>query len=219
MNKKIEFECKVDGYRWVTTPEKILNRKQGCPKCGGHMLYTNEEFQLKLDIVNPMVTLIGDYVNYKTPVEVECKIHKVKWITQPHCLMVGCGCPKCNISNGERTVMYYLDRYNINYKSQFIFDDLRGKKNRPFRFDFAIYHDDSLYCLIEVDGAGHRNPINFKNISDEKALLVFNSTKDNDLKKNNYCDDHNIILHRIFYDGDILYVIKQLHDIINPLIQ
>ena len=41
--EKISCKCKIDGYEWFATPSNLL-RGKGCPKCGGTLKKTHDEF-------------------------------------------------------------------------------------------------------------------------------------------------------------------------------
>ena len=61
-----------------------------------------------------------------------------------------CGCIN---SWGEELIAYVLNNQNINYQKEYTFSNLRSDKNRPLRFDFAIFNQNNeLMCLIEYDG-------------------------------------------------------------------
>lgn len=98
-----------------------------------------------------------------------------------------CGCVR---SIGESTIKKYLDILEYNYKQQYVFADLIDKNN--LRFDFAIFKDNKLFCLIEYQGEQH----------------FFNTTKglwknpdSHDKMKRQYCKDNGIKLIEIpYYD-------------------
>ena len=54
-------------------------------------------------------------------------------------------------SKGERIVENILLNNGIVYKKEFKFKNLRGFK-RPLRFDFAIFYNNRISYLIEIDG-------------------------------------------------------------------
>lgn len=90
-----------------------------------------------------------------------------------------CGCIK---SKGELKIKQILLNENINFISQYVFDDL------PLRFfDFYI---PSLKIAIEYDGEQHFNK-NSKYYTEEGIIR--------DKEKNNYCLLNNILLYRIPY--------------------
>ena len=41
---------------------------------------------------------------------------------------------------------------NINFKCQYQFANCLTENQNPCKFDFAIFEDNSLKCLIEYDG-------------------------------------------------------------------
>lgn len=56
-----------------------------------------------------------------------------------------CGCLN---SAGEEKISKILQEHNIEYKTQYEFQDLKGDYNN-LRFDFAIFHNHKLLGLIE----------------------------------------------------------------------
>lgn len=91
---KIIITCPEHG-EFQTTPEKHLNRKQGCPKCANKNV-TTEEFVEKAKLIH------GDKydysrVLYKTnsdEIVIGCKTHGY-FKTTPDVHLRGCNCPKC----------------------------------------------------------------------------------------------------------------------------
>ena len=62
-----------------------------------------------------------------------------------------CGCLK---SKGELKINELLNQMLITYKTQYSFDTCRFPiTNRLAYFDYAIFHNDKLICLMEYDGA------------------------------------------------------------------
>lgn len=103
-----------------------------------------------------------------------------------------CGCLH---SEGERIVEQVLQKYNFQYIKEYRFQDLTGDKNGLLRFDFAVFQNNQLLFLIEVDGRQHYDGPEAtwtKGHSLEEILKY-------DHKKNEYCLEHNIILKRIPY--------------------
>ena len=109
-----------------------------------------------------------------------------------------------NPSKGERKIEDILKQNKISFQREVSFNDLHGLGNNLLRFDFAIFKQDQLICLIEYDGEQH-----FKKISlfdkDEDSFLI---RRAHDLIKNKYCFDNDIPLIRIPYDAD--YTIDDL---------
>lgn len=99
------------------------------------------------------------------------------------------GCPQCAESKGEKYVAEFLTKHEIDFKRQFRFDDCR--KERPLPFDFAIFENNELKCLIEYDGEQHFKP--------KFGMDSFIKTQESDKIKNEYCLNNNIHLIRIPY--------------------
>lgn len=105
------------------------------------------------------------------------------------------------MSKLETKIASLLYKNGVVFKREFSFSDLKGCKNVPLRFDFAVYRNNQLFCLIEGDGKQHFQftPYFHKNI------LGFHRSLEWDRKKNKYCLLRNIPLLRIpYWDYDIL---------------
>lgn len=94
---------------------------------------------------------------------------------------------KSNQSKGIKAIIKVLEENNINYKTEYTFEDCKYKKK--LRFDFYL---PDYNCCIEYDGEQH-----FK----EKTCWKDNLEKIQlrDSIKNQYCKEHNIKLIRIPY--------------------
>ena len=98
--------------------------------------------------------------------------------------VISCG---CIASKGEYLIREYLNKNNINFQSQYSFKDLISQKNHPLRFDFAIFKDNKVYCLIEFQGPQH---------TDNNNPWHTLELEYNDKEKIQYCQkhDYNLIL-------------------------
>lgn len=76
-----------------------------------------------------------------------------------------CGCVSRPYS--EQFMEEYLNKYNIDYICQYSFDDLIGLGNLPLKFDFAIFKNNKLFCLIELNGLQHYKPVKYFGGSEE----------------------------------------------------
>ena len=103
----------------------------------------------------------------------------------------------CLISFYEGEIKKELDKNKIAYTTQYSFPDLIGT-TRPLRFDFAIFQDDKLLCLIEYNGIQHYiNKGEFGGFQREVS----------DIKKKEYCINNNIpliILNKKNYSPEFL---------------
>lgn len=103
-----------------------------------------------------------------------------------------CGCVN---SRGETLIQQILRQNNINYAKEYSFPDFKTDKGYVYRFDFAIFKNNQLDCLIEFDGRQHFEGPDAKWTQGySKEEIQF---KDNE--KNKYCKEHNIKLKRIPY--------------------
>ena len=106
-------------------------------------------------------------------------------------------CGKCpdRISNGEYQVLTLLKQNDIKYIQEYTFDNFTYKTGQHPRFDFAIFENDKLSYLIEVDGRQHFSYCD----SGWDTKENFEDTIEKDKIKNDYCKSNNIPLIRIPY--------------------
>lgn len=107
--------------------------------------------------------------------------------------LTSCGCIR---SKGEYQIEQLLKEHNIKYIREYSFGDLVD--DLPLRFDFAIFKNNQLLCLIEFQGEQHYNPSNG----------FYNETiVEHDKMKKEYCDKNNIKLIVVNYkrNYDIKY--------------
>ena len=99
----------------------------------------------------------------------------------------------CIASFGEMTIKKILQENNINFQSQYTFDDLHGLKGGLLRFDFAILNENNkIIRLIEYQGQQHYN---FK----EYNTSWFDAPLEHDKLKRQYCKKNNYVLVYIPY--------------------
>ena len=163
-------------------------RGSGCPIC--HGMKDTEEFKKELERKYPLqYTVLGEYVNNKTPIMIRHKCG-YEWLVTPKNILRAKCCPKCILSKGETFISDYLTAKNVRFIQQYRFEDCRNKN--PLPFDFAVFVNDELR-LIEFDGAQHFGKSNCWGKADKSSVLY------RDAIKNKYCEDHNIPLLRIPY--------------------
>lgn len=183
-----------------------------CPYCQGR--YRNEEeFKLQMyNLVQDEYKLISKFNKYGEKVEIKHEYCGYEYEVLPKKFLGGNRCPICsgnNSSNLSCKIESFLYNYNLNYKKEFSFKDL--KNILPLRFDFAVFYEDKLYCLIEADGYQHF-------YDDGLFGKDLNETKRRDELKNEYCKNNNIHLIRIpYYQLKLIDNIleKELINIIN----
>lgn len=110
--------------------------------------------------------------------------------------MNGHGCPKCNLSKGEKRIERYLINHNIEFFPQKTFDGLLGIGNGSLSYDFYI----PIYnTLIEYQGEQHEKPIDFKGEGKINSLKNFKTQQEHDKRKREYAKHNNINLLEIWY--------------------
>jgi len=132
------------------------------------------------------------YRNLKSKVEIICSKHG-SFFQMPFHHISGCGCPKCalekNFSKGESKIKDFLEKNNIFFKSQYIFEKCKNIKVLPFDF----YLPDKN-ILIEYDGEQHYKPV--KHFGGKKTFI---KTQKRDKIKNEFAKKEKINLIRISY--------------------
>ena len=190
---KILCECTIDGYRWFTTPNSLL-AGSGCLVCSGVKRKTTEEYIEEVGLVDKNIMVVDRYINARTKIMHKCAIDGHTWMADPHHILSGRGCPKCNASKGEKFIARYLNDNNIEFEIQYTFEDCKNIFCLPFDFYLPQYN-----TCIEYDGEQHFMPIDF--FGGENAFEI---RKKNDVIKSEYCSMNNIQLLRIRYDDDII---------------
>lgn len=113
---------------------------------------------------------------------------------------MSCGCLH---SINEEKIIKILQKYNIEYKTQFTFSDLIGK-NKKLRFDFAIFKQNKLFCLIEYQGSQH---------TDINNPWHTDLVEEYDEKKKKYCQKNNILLYELNKYDNLEERIKNIYGI------
>ena len=128
----------------------------------------------------------------------QCECGKIVIIKGDHIRQqnqLSCGCLS---SRGEEEIASLLRENNIQFITQYRFDDFVAEYNNvPYRFDFAIFTNNQLSYIIEFDGEQHfyyqESGSSWNTKENHKRTVEL------DIKKNNYCKEHNIPLIRIPY--------------------
>jgi hypothetical protein len=188
---KYSFQCK-EGHDFELTADKVVGRGDWCPYCAGRY----GDFQKKYEeiIEGRNGKMLSVYVNAKTLIKCSCeKGHEFYML--PSNILAGKWCKQCNISHGEMAVESYLKNRDLDYKKEYTFENLKGKRN-ALPFDFAVFLKDKLVCLIEYDGEQHFRPLRHSE-NYERNLKKFYQTVEHDKKKDEYCLKNKIPLIRI----------------------
>lgn len=122
-----------------------------------------------------------------------------------------CGCK--NTTKSTVFLQELFKKMNIKYEQEYSFPDLIGT-NKVLRFDFAIFENDTLKCLIEYQGRQHYEPVDFW--GGEEGYI---QQQIYDNKKREYCHKNNIPLIEICYKDknkiDSNYILDKIGGYIN----
>jgi len=179
-------------------------RGAGCPICANNVNRLS-----KTDFINKANEKLGkgrydyseiDYVNSYTDVSIIC--HKKdkegnehgSFMMKPYSHLKGQGCPICKESMGERELKIILNRNNIKWVKQKIFNDclsFRSKQNgKCYALSFDYYLPE-YNTLIEFDGDFHFQKHHLDKVGNFKFQVL------NDREKNNYTKLNDIKLIRL----------------------
>lgn len=107
-------------------------------------------------------------------------------------------CDRC--SKKQSHISYLTEKYlkerGVKYIREYKIEDCKYRRVLPF--DFAIFINDKIK-LLECDGIQHFKPIEFNGCGNLKAMKTHETTRRNDLIKNEYCEINKINLIRIPY--------------------
>ena len=222
-DKRIYVLCQEKDYHndnegYITTPNQFT-RGNRCPYCSGHKVHPKDSF----GALYPEKAKYWSKNNKKSPYELTFRSHDIcKFICQEcgeefdRSLFVlnqsntGVFCRKCNCSKLEEKTKNILNKYNISYEKEFVFDDLLGLGGRNLSYDFYL---PDYNLLIECQGEQHEKFI--KGLQDE--YKNFERQLEHDRRKKQYTKNHNIKLLEIwYYDVDNIeeILIKELNLII-----
>lgn len=115
---------------------------------------------------------------------------------------VSCGCVN---SKGEEEIAKILSDKHISFTRQYYFTDLLSEKGFPIFFDFAIFDDNQLKCVLEYQGIQHYIP-QPNHFGDHQRNIT-------DVLKRDYCAKHGIHLYEIRYDEDIFLALDAIFNL------
>ena len=196
-HKKATFKCLECGYTWDTTAYEVYTGNSHCSNCSKFSsLFTEEDVIERLKENNSDITYIEGYTGSLNKAKFCCSKCGNVWETIAFAVYLGkTGCPKCACSKGENRISQYLENRNIDYITQYIFQDCKNIYYLPF--DFFLPNKN---ICIEYDGEYHFSPIRrSKSITSEQAKQNLEKLKIRDKIKTDYCKNKNIQLIRIPY--------------------
>lgn len=203
---KIGIKHNKCGYYWEMAPGGFLSGNR-CPRCAGNFKLNTKEFAERVDsLTNNEYELIGEYVKSIEKVQMKHKKCGTLFEITPNQFTNGGRCPSCSRSLGELKVESFLKINKIDFQPQYRFNDCRNKK--PLPFDFALFEEEELLCLVEYHGKQHYEPIDYFGGEKEYRKRV-----KLDGIKEKYCEQNKIPLIVIPYyeEGTENYLKKELN--------
>lgn len=193
--KSVLCNCKVCNFKRSALPTNLLKGK-GCPNCkaiktGIRCTKSHKDFIHEMKDMNSDIKIISKYSHSHEKVKCLCLKCNNIWESQASSLLCGVGCPQCNISKGENSIIHYLESRTIIYERQKKFNELLGVGKRPLSYDFYLPH---VNLLIEYNGRQHYIPIDI--FGGEKYFKI---QQEHDKRKREYANNHKFVLLEIPY--------------------
>jgi very-short-patch-repair endonuclease len=143
--------------------------------------------------------------------------YKLKKITKVNNKEENIGRPKHKPSGAENYIKGLLWSNYINYIEEFSFYDSKNEHINNKQYDFAIFVNTILVCIVEYDGGQHDEPVD--KFGGEEMLKYIQYS---DKLKDKYCNEHNIKLIRIKstddFEKDKRIIFKTIEKEVLPLV-
>lgn len=173
-------------HQYKVTPSDFVNKGTRCPKCFGNKRKTTEEFKEEVfELEKGEYEVLGEYQNSNTKILMRHNSCGNEYMVTPAKFLLNRRCPNCYSSQGETKVRTILNKHEIKFEEQYWFEDLRGYYSHPLKFDFAVFNEDELFCLIGYHGKQHYKPV--KHFGGEKQFKI---RQEYDEFKRNYCKEN-----------------------------
>jgi len=189
----------VCGNEVERTIKSALDNPFSCLLCETHkkaLMISIDEAQKQIDecFGAPIIRILTYCGQLKKKNRYKCLKCGLIFQQKHTCLLQSRGCPKCHRwkSKGETQLKNILIDNKINFQEQVRFKELPLQS-----FDFGVYSNNKLICLIEVQGEQHF----------EKREIFKDGLKTiqkRDKKKKEFCKTQNIPLYEIVYKKGIL---------------
>jgi len=190
---KVKIICHRHGI-FEQKPDNHLQMKTPCKKCDSENRLCNKE-----DLISTLNKIHNGYYDYSKleykgrnkKAIIICPNHgEFEQIIHSHIL--GSGCKKCASSNGEKLIAHILSELNIEFKTEYKFDDCKYKYK--LKFDFFI---PSKNICIEYNGLQHYKVVPFFGGNEYFSEII-----KRDKIKEEYCLNNGITLLKIKYNTD-----------------
>ena len=94
----IFWKCEVCMYKWEASPDNIINKNSGCPKCSDRVKITNDEIDFRLIFNNRKLIKLGNIIDsYLENIFWQCIECNYKWENSPFNILNNKNdCPRCS---------------------------------------------------------------------------------------------------------------------------
>lgn len=131
---KISWKCLMCNNVWESTPDSVINKCSGCPKCSDRKL-TNEYVDGQLKINSRKIKRLDDYINNNSVKKWLCEICGKIWKARTRDILnKKSGCPDCahKTLNNEK-IDKYLEGSDI-----IRLEDFKGNTKKKILFGHTI---------------------------------------------------------------------------------
>lgn len=97
---KIHVRNHLCGHNWNASPNSLLQGSD-CPVCAKNTRKTTQQFIEEMQIRNPNISIMGEYINAHTKIRVSCNQCGRSFLITPNSLLNGHGCKECNLIRGN----------------------------------------------------------------------------------------------------------------------
>lgn len=108
LKEPVLVRCRTCGFEWMANPKNLLNGS-GCGICASNKRKTNDEFLEELAMKAPNIEALSDYQNARKKIKVRCRICGFEWLSEPHNLLRGYGCPICVLAGTSRVERFIYE--------------------------------------------------------------------------------------------------------------
>lgn len=199
-NTLFEFFCATCPEKVTRTFDSLIVGYALCAKCSKKQTAT--KLALSPVQINSIlgaedcVWIDGIYENNRSPLTIRCKCGSNYVCALAEFQDGQTKCSACSKAKSlgetlmEEVIYFYTKKFNLTYKFQQTFDDLKSSKDKFLRFDFSIFDKEKLLYLLEHNGSQHYEftPCFHEN---EQAFLELQK---NDIQKVDYCIDKKYTL-------------------------
>lgn len=143
-NTKLQCKCKIDGFIWGITWNKLQQGK-GCPVCAGNQKLGIKNIKKELKDISPNIEIISNtYDNNMFSLQCKCLTCDKEWTTCWSSLQQKHGCSYCAIENNSNKL-----RLNI---QQIKSELLTINKNILIMSEKYYNNSSPLLCKCLIDG-------------------------------------------------------------------